>query len=124
MQFGLLVLHAERARRFQRRVVDGRDDSVAAEDSQGDGLNCDYGWRAYFAGGHRGVGGGGAVSLQVSVGALDYQWDFAGPQAGDFAGCDWIGGEFGCAGSGPVERAFETGGAAEGFAEFGDGERS
>jgi len=60
--------------------------------------------------------------LQVSVGAFDYKWDFAGSQAGDLAGGDGVGGQLGCAGGGSFECAFETGGAAEGLAEFGDGE--
>jgi hypothetical protein len=47
-----LLLHTERAGRFQRGIADGFDDWAAAAHSERDGLDCDYGRGAVAAGGH------------------------------------------------------------------------
>src|SRR5713226_9741763 len=113
MQPGLLVLHAEGAGRFQRGTGYGGHDSIAAKDSERERFDRDYRRGADAARRHRGNCSGGAIRVQVPVGAADYEWDAAGPQGGNPIGSNGIGGELGRVGGGSDQSAFKTGGFAE-----------
>src|SRR6266481_7885045 len=122
MQPGLQLLHTKRAGCFQRGAADGHDDWTAETDSKRDGFHRDYRRRADAASGYRGVGGSGAVRMQVPLVAPDHEWHIAGPEAANTTRGNGAGGEPGCFGGRPDKSAFETGGVAEGAGESGAGE--